>query len=205
MLGMGKRELEFISIDEKYYGGDQNWHSHRMMKLGGCSAVTACETCIWMAKAKLSLRNLYPFDPQQVTRADFLRFFERMFYYLHPGIGGMTSIDKFAAQIGKYISTTGADTRTRVLRGNADYGQAEAFVKQSLDNGFPVMYLMLKHRNPVFADYEWHWFTLTGYEDDGADMDITFATWGEKHTFSLRQAWDTGKAWRGGMVALTDA
>ena len=45
-----KKELAFVTIDDTYYGGDQNWHTHKMMKLGGCSAVCACEQCIQLAK-----------------------------------------------------------------------------------------------------------------------------------------------------------
>lgn len=199
---MAKKELEFITIDGKYYGGDQNWHTHKMMKLGGCSAVTLCEVCIWLAKTNPDMRELYPYDPGYVSKEDFLRFFEIVFRYVHPGIGGLTSVDKFVAMAGRYIETTGVKVRVGVRMGNEPYERAEAFVREAIDNGLPVMYLMLKHADAAFEDYEWHWFTLTGYEEKDGRFNVTFATWGQKHFFDLKKAWDTQKAWRGGMAAF---
>ncbi|HBU13344.1 MAG TPA: hypothetical protein DEB31_11705 [Clostridiales bacterium] len=201
---MDKNELDFFLIDGKYYGGDQNWHTHKMMKLGGCSAVCACETCIWLAKTKPSLAGLYPYDTKYISKEDFLRFFETVFQFIHPGIGGLTSVEKFARMLHKYIDTTGVKARTRALGGNMPYAAAREFVRGAIDRGLPVMYLMLKHKDDAFADYEWHWFTLTGYEEVQGGMDVMFATWGKKHSFRLDQAWDTGKAWRGGMVVVED-
>ncbi len=199
---MDRVSLDFITIDGKYYGGDQNWHSHTMMKLGGCSAITVCETCIYLAKTFESLRGLYPFDPNNVTKQDFLDFFEIVFRYVYPGIGGLASIPKFERMMGQYLEATGADVQVRSIEGTEPYDLAEAFVREALDAGIPVMYLMLKHKDIAFDDYEWHWFTVTGYEQTAGDFFVDFATWGTKHRFSLRRAWETGKTKRGGMVAV---
>ena len=197
-----KRELDFVNIDGTYYGGDQNWHTHPMMKLGGCSAVCACEACIYLAKEFPQFKKLYPYDTERVTKEDFLRFFETMFQYIHPGIGGLTSIDKFEKMFMKYIATTGVDVTLKKLPGCEAPLAARRFVKQSIDAGLPVMYLMLKHADPGFDEYEWHWFNLTGYEEKGEDMEVTFATWGQKHVFDFDRAWDTKKCWRGGMLSF---
>lgn len=199
---MERTQLDFFWIDGKYYGGDQKWHSRFLMNIGGCSAVSACEVCIYLAKTMPELRALYPFDPENVTRDDFLKFFEIMFEYIYPGMGGLTSINKFARMLGRYAETTGAKTKISTLSGSAPYAEAEAFAMHAIDAGLPVMYLLLSHSDLKFDEYEWHWFTLTGYEKTEAGMDVTFATWGKQHRFSLKKAWDTGKVWRGGMVCM---
>ncbi|BDF58188.1 hypothetical protein CE91St36_10050 [Christensenellaceae bacterium] len=197
-----KKELDFLRIDGKYYGGDQNWHTHKMMKLGGCSAVCACEACIYLAKKFPKYRRLYPYDPQNVTKADFLRFFETMFQYIYPGIGGLTSIDKFEKMFLKYVAATGVSIQLHKLAGSASLADASSFVKDSIDAGMPVMYLMLKHADPTFDEYEWHWFNLTGYEDRGDTLTVSFATWGCRHEFDFMRAWDTRKCWKGGMLSF---
>jgi hypothetical protein len=88
------------------------------------------------------------------------------------------------------------------MAGDAPYGDAERFVRESIDGGSPVMYLMLTHKNPMLDDFQWHWFTLTGYEETGEGLFVDFATWGKKHTFLLRELWDTRTAKRGGMARV---
>lgn len=201
IIGM-EQELEFFKIDDTYYGGDQNWHTHHMMKLGGCSAVCACEQCIVLARSFPSLAKLYPYDPLHVTKEDFLKFFELMFRYIYPGIGGLTSIDKFERMFLRYAQYAGVELAFEKLDGHAGALQAEEFVRRAIGDGVPVMYLMLKHADIAFDEYEWHWFNLTGYKTCGREMETTFATWGRKCSFDFAAAWDTGKFWRGGMLRI---
>lgn len=42
-----KKELQYFKIEEAW-GGSQEWFSDRMMRLGGCAAVTACDSCIFI-------------------------------------------------------------------------------------------------------------------------------------------------------------
>jgi len=198
-----KKELDFITIDGMYYGGDQNWHpTNKWMRLGGCSAVCACEVCAYLAKTFPDKRGLYPFDPKLISKEDFLVFFERMFQYVYPGIGGLTSIDKFARMFGKYVkSETTVQLTFDQLQGSEPYDKAEQYIREAIDAGLPLMYLLLSHRDRGLNEYEWHWFTVTGYEEREEGFFILFATWGKKCELHLRRLWETGKHWRGGMVA----
>ncbi|MGI6152784.1 MAG: hypothetical protein ACOYJB_02955 [Christensenellaceae bacterium] len=199
-----EKELDFIEIGDGHYGGDQNWATHhKWMKLGGCSAVCACEVCAYLAKTFERMQGLYPYDPEHISKEDFLRFFETMFAYIHPGIGGLTSIDKFSDMFSRYMrEKTNIEPNFRKLYGNESYADAERFVKEAIDSGLPVMYLMLSHKDIAFDEYEWHWFTLTGYKENEHGTDVIFATWAKRHAFDLYGAWNTGRKWRGGMVCL---
>lgn len=200
-----EKELDFFKIDGTYYGGDQNWHTHPIMKLGGCSAVCACEQCIALARSFPLLEKLYPYDPFHVTREDFLKFFEIMFRYIYPGIGGLTSIDKFERMFLRYAQDAGIGLVFEKLDGHAEISQAKKFVQKAIGDGVPVMYLMLKHFAAEFDEYEWHWFNLTGYESCDEEMSVIFATWGNRYSFDFVRAWNTGKFWRGGMLRIADA
>ncbi len=197
-----EKELDFFKIDGTYYGGDQNWHTHHMMKLGGCSAICACEQCVQAARDFAGLRGLYPYDPNHVSKTDFLRFFETMFRYIYPGIGGLTSVDKFERMFQRYAESVNVPISFQKLDGHADIEQAKTFVKEAIDDGVPVMYLMLKHADVAFDEFEWHWFNLTGYEQHADTMTTTFATWGRKCSFDFVRAWDTRRFFRGGMLRI---
>ena len=68
-----KNELQYFLVDNIYYGGWQEWFPDYMMRLGGCAAVTACDCSIYFELYK-NTKGLYPFDKQQVTRNDYIKF-----------------------------------------------------------------------------------------------------------------------------------
>jgi hypothetical protein len=41
---MEKMELKSVEIED-YIGGSQSWFKDLWMKMGGCAAVTACDSC----------------------------------------------------------------------------------------------------------------------------------------------------------------
>lgn len=184
-----------------HYGGDQNWNEHWLMRLGGCSTVTACELSICIALQYPDMRNLYPYDPDDISKADFLAFFQEMFAFIRPGIHGLTDIEKYAGGLRKYADSRSCTVETRTLRGDMAIEDAAAFVHESIDAGLPLAYLMLNHRDPSFEDFEWHWFTVTGYENTESGLTLIAATYGVKHFLDLGKAWDTGHRWKGGLVA----
>jgi hypothetical protein len=156
-----------------------------------------------MAKDFPALRGLYPFDPAHVTRDDFISFFEIVFQYIYPGVRGLDSASKFENMLGHYIDAAGVSVHIDGLEGTEPYPVAEQFVLDSIDRGLPVMYLLLRHKDAAFSEYEWHWFTLTGYvrEEDG--IYVKAATWGREHSLHLGRLWDTGRGRRGGMVRMS--
>ena len=48
-VGNMRKELDYFWIDSAY-GGIQDWFPERMMRLGGCAIVTACDSCIYLQK-----------------------------------------------------------------------------------------------------------------------------------------------------------
>jgi hypothetical protein len=49
---------------------------------------------------------------------------------------------------------------------------------------------------------EWHWFTLTGYEEGENGFRVIFSTWGRRCKADFRKLWDTGKGEKGGMIVV---
>lgn len=201
---MRGKELDFVTVGGSYYGGDQNWNRRWLMRLGGCSTTTACESCICLAKDHASMRALYPFSLDEISIDDFRDFSEIMFQFVHPGIGGLTDIHRYASMVKSYAQSRGIDVRTRTLSGELPERDAREFIVDAIDDGCPVAYLMLRHRDPRFDELEWHWFSITGYE--AADsFQMIAATYGHRFRLDLSRAWATGYSYKGGLAVMKPA
>lgn len=194
-------ELPHFQI-EGVFGGNQNWFRDPMMYLGGCGALTACDLCINLARYHCK-ELLYPDNVQHIKREDYIRFGKRMKPYLRPRFGGIKTLHLFIEGFQAYLQDVGErELRLSAFEGDRQAVDAEAAVRQQIDQGIPIPYLLLKHKNPHFKDYVWHWFLLTGYESRGDKFFVKTATYGGFHWFPLQELWQTGYTEQGGMVLL---
>ena len=67
-----RKELNYFKI-EGADGGSQDWFRDPMMNLGGCAAATACDSSLFLA-FHYGMTGLYPFDPDHLTKEDYIRF-----------------------------------------------------------------------------------------------------------------------------------
>ncbi len=184
-------------------GIDQDWFPGFWMRIGGCGAVTACEICIYLARFR-GRRELCPFDPKHITRADALAFGEIMRPYLHPRVSGIDKTEIFMDGFRAYLASRGTALTMESLEGDAPYAAAETAVRTRIDRGMPVAYLMLLHRDKALDDYMWHWFVLNGYEDGPEGFRVRALTFGEEKWMDFAHLWDTGRSPRGGMVLIQE-
>ena len=61
-------------------------------------------------------------------------------------------------------------------------------------------YLMLRHQNPEYKDFVWHWFLCYGYEETEHSFRIDVATYGESAALDLADLWNTGCEEKGGLI-----
>ena len=215
-----RNELEHFNIGQAL-GGSQDWFLDPFMKLGGCGAVTACDTCIWLARSQ-GAEWLCPFPAADLTRQDFLHFGRMMKPYLRPRAGGINRLDLYMRGFRAYLRgrAEGCRAEGKPVRrlqmegfsGSRPAGEAwEAIVRQ-IDAGFPVPVLILRHQNPALKDFVWHWFLLTGYsdeeektvvpEDSAGGRCVKAVTYGEWAWVDFEKLWDTGHEQKGGLVLL---
>ena len=196
------RVLPHYFIGE-HCGIDQDWFPGFWMRIGGCGAVTACEICIYLARFR-GRRELCPFDPKHITRADALAFGEIMRPYLHPRVSGIDKTEIFMDGFRAYLASRGTALTMESLEGDAPYAAAETAARTRIDRGMPVAYLMLLHRDKALDDYMWHWFVLNGYEDGPEGFRVRALTFGEEKWMDFAHLWDTRRSPRGGMVLIQE-
>ena len=149
------------------------------------------------------MKHLYPFDVEHLTREDYVAFSMKMKPCLRPRVNGVNKLYMFTEGFGKYLSEAGEkDLFMEELSGTRSCEAAEAFIRRQIDSGYPVPYLMLRHRKACYKDFVWHWFLCYGYEEREDGFYITVATYGESSTFLLKDLWDTGYEERGGLIGI---
>lgn len=196
-----KKILDYFSV-EGAVGGSQGWFRNVVMYIGGCAAATACDCCIYLALQR-GMTNLYPYDVHALTKRDYINFSMKMKPYLRPRVSGVNKLWLFTEGFGNYLSDVG-ERRISMeeLAGTEDLRTAEDFIKRHIDSGYPVPYLLLRHKDEHFKDFVWHWFLCYGYEEKADGMWITAATYGRSHSFLLKDLWATGYKEKGGLIGL---
>lgn len=196
-----RKELGHFCIDG-YYGGSQEWFTDSWMKIGGCGAVTACDVCIYLAKYK-GMKELYPFDPENVTMEDYLEFGMRMKKYLSPRATGIYKTQIYTDGFRDYLADLCVSPiRFEDVSGKEAPEIAVTLIKDQIDRGFPVPYLMLLHRDKKLDDFMWHWFLLNGYEYGNGHFKVSVVSYGKKQWMDLLHLWRTGRLRKGGFVSI---
>lgn len=195
-----KKELQYYKIG-RFVGGSQAWCKRRWMYFGGCAAITLCEFCIYMSIFKN--KNYYPFDKNNISIDDYVDFTEIARPYLKPRHRGIDSLGVYIAGFKKYFDDIGEnDLYIEGISGDESYERARNAIKDRIDNGIIIPYLMLKHKSPKFSDYVWHWFIVAGYEQKNDTFMIKTITYGTVRWFDLKELWDTGYEKKGGIVVI---
>ena len=198
---MNIKELPHFYIGESL-GGQQEWYSRVTdfgMHLGGCAAITACDCSIYFAKY-FGLRNLYPFDPHHVTRAEYLEFGRIMEPYLYPRWSGVDRTEIYLEGYGRFLRDHGVtELRLSAWAGENDFEDTRRIIRRQIDAGYPVLCLTLNHQAAALQDYVWHWFILNGC-DDGERFAVKAVSYGVGRWFDLATLWDTGYQRKGGLI-----
>ena len=198
------KELDYFWVGEEY-GGRQSLLPDMIMRFAGCAAVTACDSLIYMTLYK-NLKNLCPFSTDQLRGRDYVAFFKTVKPYLRPRLMGINRLEIFVAAFKKFLKEHGTFFLD-VLPWSGDHDEQNTVetIKQQIDRGFLIPYLLLHHKNPNFENYEWHWFLLTGYDEkpDGRFL-VKAVTYGAYEWLDFAKLWNTGYARKGGLILFKE-
>ena len=194
-----KKELPHFNIGSSY-GGNQEWFNGFMMRVGGCAAESACDLCIYMDLYKGT--SLYPFDKNNITKSDYVKFGSIMKPYLHPRMSGIDRLSIYIDGFGEYLNNKGSNLKLSGVEGSESFEKAKTALIDRIDSGIPVPFLCLHHSNPRFKDYEWHWFLINGYECFEDTVMVKAVTYSEFEWLSFHELWNTGYPNKGGLIVI---
>ena len=198
------KELDYFWVGEEY-GGRQSLLPDMIMRFAGCAAVTACDSLIYMTLYK-NLKNLCRFSTDQLRGRDYVAFFKTVKPYLRPRLMGINRLEIFVAAFKKFLKEHGTFFLD-VLPWSGDHDEQDTVntIRQQIDRGFLIPYLLLHHKNPNFENYEWHWFLLTGYDEkpDGRFL-VKAVTYGAYEWLDFAKLWNTGYDRKGGLILFKE-
>jgi hypothetical protein len=198
-----RKELSYYTIEQSY-GGNQSWFRDPMMKLGGCGAATACDSCICLGLFR-KMEFLYPYDLQKISKEDYVQFAMKMKPFLRPRMQGINTLKLFIDGFSQYLTEHGAENiLLEEFTGNQSFENAKEVIRQQIDRDLPIPYLLLRHKSSSMKFFVWHWFLVVGYEEYEDEFYIKVATYGNYQWLSLKELWNTGYREKGGMVLLKD-
>lgn len=197
-----KKELDYYIIDGSV-GWNQDWFTDWWMHVGGCGAVTACDLSIYLARNK-GLSALYPYDPMDISKADFLSFAEIMKTFLRPRHNGIDRLDIYVDGYNDYLKDRGVESiLVDGIEGERPAEEAWDIVKDTIADGIIIPVLLLRHEDRAFDDYEWHWFNIAGYDDNEGRHLVKVVTYGEYHWLDFDAMWNTGFDKKGGLIRVS--
>lgn len=194
--------IDYFNI-EGTPGGNQEWCSDFWMYLGGCAALAACDLSICLSK-NLHQKECCPYDPDTMTKKQYVDFGMIMKPYIHPRMGGVSKVSIFIEGLKRYLKDRGYESSFDICSGENTYEEACFFVKRVLKKNLPIAFLLLRHRDKRFKDLNWHWFIITGYYMKKDRMILKYHTYGETLEIDFQLLWNTGMYRKGGMVAVDE-
>ena len=196
-----KKELSYFKIED-CYGGNQNWFTDWMMKMGGCAAVTACDLCIYMNKLNKNI-NLYPYDINLLSKSDYINFSKIMKPYLKPRTSGINTLKLYIDGFEKYMEDNKEDKlKLTPFSGENSLQDAIKVIKKQIEMEIPIPYLLLKHKNKSLKNLVWHWFLIVGYEEIDDKFYVKIATYGEYNWIDFKELYNTEHDEKGGMIII---
>ena len=123
--------------------------------------------------------------------------------YLKPRREGVNRLELYIDGFGQYLKEREENSvALSGFDGAAPQEEAAAVIKEQLDSGMPIPYLLLKHKDPLLKDFVWHWFLLVGYEDFEDTFMVKTATYGEYQWMDFKNLWNTGYPEKGGFIIV---
>lgn len=193
-----RKELPYFTI-QGAQGSSQDWFTDPWMHLGGCAAITACDSSLYFDLYRGT--RLSSMDKTHLTRQKFVRFGMEMKPYLRPRFSGIDRLDIYVEGYGRFLASRGCTSISMdTLPGECGVQEAWSVLMKQINAGMPVPCLILHHAAPAFKNYEWHWFLLTGWALEKDRPMVRAVTYGRERWLDFAGLWNTGHDRRGGLI-----
>ena len=182
-----KEWMNFVMIENKYYGGNQSWLSSQKLTTKfwadrACGVVAAANVAHYIAK-RLDIKGLYPYETNSII--DFSRHIKDVYSFINPAFFGIPTIKEMANGFMSFAKSR--DVRLEPVFLNLDWTLPNIinYINKGLDSNTPVMLLTW---NTNIKNLKNHWVTITGYvkTKDNKNYVIT-SNWGRMEVFDLDQ------------------
>lgn len=180
------------------YGGNQEWFPGSFQRLAGCGSVTGSNIAAIYAQTREDMRALYQPRQKRDTYEAYLQLMETMYGYMKPGFMGYPLIGKFAKDFISYAKDRGVILKSDSLFLPKEKHRALDFIFQGISRENPVAFLILRHPAKELREDNWHWVTITGFDEK--EEKIIWSNCGEREEIDWNMLFDSGSKYYVGIV-----
>lgn len=192
-------ELSYFHIGNAI-GGSQEWMTDPWMRLGGCAALAAVDSCIYFTLF-CGEKRLCPFDVHHLTKALYRRFAGIMKPYLRPRYSGVSKLSLYEDGMNAYLKDMKNERlRMKLFPAGQPLVDAQAVLTGQIDRKYIVPFLLLNPISREWRDYQWHWFLIAGYRWEEGRLFVKTITYGNSTWLPFDGLWDTVHDDNGGMI-----
>lgn len=192
----------YITKDKKIigYGGNQEWFHGDFQRFAGCGSVTGSNIAAIYATTRKDFRKLYEPDSgkDENSQEQYLKLMETMYQYMKPGFMGYPLIGRFAKDFKRYAADRGITLGSEQLFLPKKKDEALNFILPALKEDHPVAFLILKHPAYELREDNWHWVTITGFDDK--EEKLIWSNCGEREEIDWNMLFDDHKKYYTGIV-----
>lgn len=187
------------------YGGDQEWFPGDFQRLAGCGSVTGSNIAAIYALSREGWDTLY--QPQAGESIEeyksYLNLMQSMYRYMKPGFMGYPLIGRFAKDFKRYASDRGITLSSEQLFLPKSKKQALDFILPALKEDHPVAFLILRHPVYELREDNWHWVTITGFDEEKEIL--IWSNCGEREEIDWNMLFAEDKKYYVGIVKFKEA
>ena len=186
------------------YGGNQEWFPGDFQRLAGCGSVTGSNIAAIYALSREDFKDLYPIKDSQKAAdyEQYLNLMQTMYRYMKPGFMGYPLIGRFAKDFKRYAKDHGITLSSEQLFLPKSREQALDFILPALKEDHPVAFLILRHPAHELREDNWHWVTITGFDEE--EEKLIWSNCGECEEIDWNMLFDTDKKYYVGIVKFKE-
>lgn len=170
------------------------------MRLGGCGALAAVESCIYF-RLYCKKKRLCPIDVHHLTKESYRQFAMVMKPYLRPRFNGISRLSLYVDGMNEYLRDKKNDElKMELFPTGQSLTVAEKALTEQIDRKYLIPFLLLKPVSKEWKEYHWHWFLLAGYRWEEGRLFVKAITYGAAEWLSFEGLWDTADKDNGGMI-----
>ena len=187
------------------YGGNQEWFLGDFQRLAGCGSVTGSNIAAIYAINDKKFKALYQMEDAKKAAEykNYLNLMETMYQYMKPGFMGYPLIGRFAKDFKRYAKDRGIDFVSEQMFLPKTKDEALNFILPSLKEDHPVAFLILRHPAYELREDNWHWVTITGFDEEKEQL--IWSNCGEREEINWNMLFDQDKKYYVGIVKFKEA
>lgn len=180
------------------YGGNQEWFTKEFQRLAGCGSVTGSNLAAIYAASDEAMKALYEPKSDACCQEEYLKLMETMYTYMKPGFMGYPLIGRFAKDFCRYAQDRGIFLKAEKLFLPKKKEQSLNFILGGLKAGDPIAFLILRHPAGQLREDNWHWVTITGYDEEVHEL--IWSNCGQREAIGWDMLFDSDIKYYVGMV-----